>query len=155
MNKKTTFSNAANNPEFLEDIRGYSSEEIYRLFLENADKEEFLQDSYLTTKKYIRVFLHWYNYEVDFEKKFWNIFFSSTNSVIQKWVISVFLISSNYNQSIYNNYLSSLGYEQLEVILHYFQDYFDSDSMMNEGISPILEQIRTRKEYQKVGLRVI
>ena len=48
-----------------------------------------------------------------------------------------------------------MGYEQLEVILHYFQDYFDSDSMMNEGISPILEQIRTRKEYQKVGLRVI
>ena len=37
--------NAANNHEFSENIRDFSSEEIFKLFIENPDKKTFLRDN--------------------------------------------------------------------------------------------------------------
>jgi hypothetical protein len=146
---------AANDTEFNENIKDLPSDEIFRIFLEKNNKKKFLQDASLGMKKYIRVFLHWYNYIVDFEEKYWDIFFSAVNSPLQKGVVWVFLIGRWYYRHEFDTFIGSLTTAQIDYILGFFQDYIDPIELDKQGIAPTIQQLQTRKDYWRIWIKSV
>lgn len=146
---------AANDSEFYENIQTLPNDTILKIFLERRDKGIFLQNASLGIKKYIGVFLLGYNYIVDFEKNYWNIFLTSTHSVFQKGIIHIFLKWNGYEYHTYDAFMATLTLVQMEYILSFFEKYINPVAIWEHRIRSILQQLRTRTEYLKFGIHSI